>query len=190
MRSSRSSDKKEHSPINPELLEFAQQHTKQIRRYFQRGIPYHVRAKIDSDDLMQEFWRTLARSDIAFNDLQSREEWIFTLRKIAKRQLRKQVRKFTQVRARNVAIEREISHIELVGVEETPSCRVANLELLELLKSILSERDWKAINLKLRGYSNVEISKSLGTSETSIRRILLVVKRKLIDSGMSLDKLL
>lgn len=169
--------------VRMDLAEVYGEYDDLVARYFRNHLPSRLQARLGVDDLQQEFWRTLVRSWPKLNQT-SRTELQFVLLAIAKRQLVKHLRRHD---SRQRACSRDISQEFCTEpCEATTASRIlASRELLFRIASIVEEREWRVITMKMEGESNVAIGEELGVDEGTVRRIILAVKRKLINDGIS-----
>ncbi len=147
--------------FGPRIAEFLRLHQKKS-----------VRDKISEEDLLQEFWRTLLRCRYTIPKVDSDDEFERLLNCIAKRQIRKQTRKYAGTQARDTSREEETDAPIVDRKKSTPSSDLIAKELLDTIAGTATAHESMIVELKIDGFSNTEIAKRTGTTEVHIRRVL------------------
>lgn len=151
-----------------------------LRVLVRRMLPNPLRSKFDSVDIVQSVWAELLRG---FREA----GWKFT----NAAQLRAFLVKVTRnrfidhVRKNRPAVEHQrsldgVSGDDLPGAPvESPSAVAQADELWDRMKALCPPAHQELLRLKREGYSLAEIAKQTGLHESSVRRILYELARKL-----------
>lgn len=159
-----------------------------VRRYLAR----RLRKRVDSGDLLNDFWVSVLRRVDRLPHLQDSQDLRAYLRRIAFRQVTKQQRRHLKVQRRRLDREVDLSNLDhlLPPGDRTPSpsanCERSNE--FESLKGRLSDREWKVLTLRLDGNSNRQIAESLAVDEGTVRRIVRRIGRKSVEAGLFRDE--
>jgi RNA polymerase sigma factor (sigma-70 family) len=158
------------------LSAFVDRYQSLARNVVGRNLGHKLRRRVESDDLLNDFWLSVFRRIDRLPSLADSLAMRAYLRRIAFRQVAKNQRRHLKAKCRSLNHEVTVSDLDDLcdhpRSEGSAIVHASEEEAYSLLRSEMREDEWQMIQLKLDGHSNREIGRHLQVDEGSVRRCL------------------
>lgn len=164
--------------------QIAKVYTPHILRAVRVSLPNSIRSKLDSQDFAQIIWTSLLLKRDNLAGVQSPQELINLLVRIAHNKVVDAYRHYSVYQARDHKRESPIDGIVdhgLVDRELTPSQAAGTREKWQSLLERLSSRDTTILKLRMDGKTYTEIAGAAGVGITTVREVLNKIVSQLRD---------
>jgi RNA polymerase sigma-70 factor, ECF subfamily len=145
-----------------------------------------LRAKVDSEDLLQEIWLEIHRKIALFRGVSERE-FLTWVRRVIGSILANQVRRYLGTKRRDLRLERALSEeldnssraleVSLVASQSTPSQQAVRREQAVLLADALQglPDDYREVIIlrQIEGLSFPDLARRMGRTEDSVKNVWL-----------------
>jgi RNA polymerase sigma factor (sigma-70 family) len=158
--------------------ELFDKYCERLMRTAKRRIGQRMASRFDPEDVIQSAFRTFFKRVKNDEFTFEQEEDLFKL--LVRLTVRKTLRQVVHHKAAKRSTDKEHtdssedSHLlsQLSGAEPTPDMEVTLLDEFEKLMNSLNPQERQVVEMKLQGFSTVEIAEKLGSYDRKIRRIL------------------
>lgn len=169
---------------SPEAIrQLIAEHGDLVLRVVQRHLPRDLRRMYDSQDFVQDTWKSVLRHHSRFGRFGTNQEFLKFVTAVAANKVRMQVRRRCQQTKHNVNREKHAPAAlrrQPLSRDSTPSQLAIAQEMLLQLSAGLPPRHQEIVRLKCDGVSSSEIADRLGMNPGSVRRILLEIYNRVI----------
>jgi RNA polymerase sigma factor (sigma-70 family) len=158
-----------------------------LRIVIRRRLHRIVRTRLDSEDVVQEAWRSFWEARHRLGDIRTDEALMKYLQRFVRNRVL-QTNRDQRREQRTPLMEEPLAGAQPSTLEKDvrrPSGRARTAsefflarERLERLRDSLAPGHWQVVDLRLQGYTQLEIAEQLRISERTIRRILKSVEEQ------------
>ncbi len=168
------------------VRELVERYGHHVLRVVRRHLGRKLRVKFDSDDFLQAVWATLLVKSTAFQDIETEDQLVKFLTRIAFHKVIDQRRAYTLAERRDMRREvplpeHDSQFPDLPTPQSTPSEYLMAEEDWELIQQeIPLELQWM-IECRIEGMTYAEIADQAGLHERTVRRVFERLRRKIAD---------
>jgi RNA polymerase sigma-70 factor (ECF subfamily) len=160
------------------IWDFIETYGPHIQRVVRRRLHQGLRAKFDSIDFVQMVWASFFADIRKIEEMRDPEELILYLVNIARNKVIEETRRRLTYERYNVARERPLTSSDLTDPQsirrnDTPSQHlIAKERLQQVMGTCGSMRDRRILEMRLKGATYVQIARTLGIHERTVRQIV------------------
>ena len=169
---------------SPEAIrQLISEHGDLVLRVVQKHLPHDLRRMYDSQDFVQDTWKSVLRQRSRFGRFGTTQEFLKIVTALEANKVRGEVRRRCQQTKHNVNREKQAPTALIrqpLSRDSTPSQLAIGRETLLQILAGLPPRHQEIVRLKYDGVSSSEIADRLGMNPGSVRRILLEIYNRVI----------
>lgn len=160
-----------------------------VLRVVRRNIAREIRGKFDSTDFVQAVWKSFFAHRDELLAVDDPDSLIALLAAMARHKIIDELRRRMATKKYNVRRETPLGQSNDVaggGNEarvDTPSKVAVAHEMFERLTEGQSARDRRILQLRMAGETNERIASELKISERTVRRVLVRLRRKVVEDA-------